>query len=212
VTAADSHLEAWLAAEQRHFPAWRSRRITFAEQRRRRLRDFLPVIGLRVGSDAELDQVFAGYLSCYEAAWTAFDDVDAALGQLHRRGVRVAVLTNGTVEQQHAKLTRVGLAGRVGPVVTAEELTAGKPDPGAYLAVCRRLELPPQDVLHVGDLHDLDVLAPRAAGLRAVHLDRLDQGPHDEQSRITSLRDLDDHLGGAQGGPGSVSRAARDSR
>ena len=30
---------AWFLAEEKHFPAWRSREITFAEQRRRRLHD-----------------------------------------------------------------------------------------------------------------------------------------------------------------------------
>jgi putative hydrolase of the HAD superfamily len=32
----------WRAAEERHLVAWRERRIGFAEQRRRRLREFLP--------------------------------------------------------------------------------------------------------------------------------------------------------------------------
>jgi putative hydrolase of the HAD superfamily len=45
-------------------------------------------------------------------------------------------------------------------------------------------------VLSVGDRHDLDVLPARAAGLQAVHLDRLDAGPTDEPHRIKSLRDL----------------------
>ncbi|WP_209307684.1 hypothetical protein [Geodermatophilus sp. DF01-2] len=48
----------------------------------------------------------------------------------------------------------------------------------------------PAEVLHVGDLYDLGVLAARAAGLHALHLDRQDGGPHDEPCRITTLRDL----------------------
>lgn len=199
VPASPDLVEAWFAAEERHFPAWRTRAISFAEQRRRRLRDFLPLIGHGVGDDDELDAVFAGYLDHYQAAWTAFDDVAETLAVLRGRGLAVAVLTNGTVEQQNAKLTAVGLAGRVGPVVTAEELAAGKPHRDAYLAGCERLRLPPAAVLHVGDRYDLDVLAPRAAGLQAVHLDRRGAGPPEERRRIRSLRDLGSYLSGGAG-------------
>ena len=183
-------LTNWLAAEQRHFPAWRSRQITFAEQRRRRLRDFLPLIGHSVEDDAQLDAVFAGYLAWYEDSWTAFADVDDAVHLVRQSGLRVAVLTNGTVEQQNAKMSRVGLAGRFGPVLTAEGIGAAKPDPRAYRAACQEIGLPASQVLHIGDLHDLDVLAARTAGLHAVHLDRTHDGPKHERERITSLSQL----------------------
>lgn len=66
----------------------------------------------------------------------------------------------------------IGLAGRVGPVLTSTDLGTPKPDSRSYLAGCHRLGLPAHAVLHVGDTYDLDVVAPRAAGLHAVHLDR----------------------------------------
>lgn len=196
VVATDGLADAWFDAEERHFPAWRSRQISFAEQRRRRLRDFLPLIGIDPGDDKDLDAIFAGYLASYEASWTKFTDVDAALNALDDAGLKTAVLTNGTVEQQTAKLKAVGLRGRTGPVFAAEELGAAKPDPSTYLTVCTQLDVHPGAALHVGDLYELDVLAPRAAGLQAVHLDRADRGPHDEEHRITSLDQLSDHLTG----------------
>ncbi|MFJ2298495.1 HAD family hydrolase [Oerskovia paurometabola] len=194
VEPTDELVEAWFAAEERHFSAWSSREIIFAEQRRRRLRDVLPLAGLDLdvdlGSDAELDEVFAGYAACYEASWTAYDDVEPMLAVLQDLPVRLAVLTNGTDEQQHAKLGAVGLVGRLGPVFTAEGLGVAKPDPQSYLLVCAALGVDPRDVLHVGDRYDLDVVAARAAGLRAVHLDRTGQGPFEEPARITSLAGL----------------------
>lgn len=194
VEPTDELVHAWFAAENRHLPAWRSGEISFPEQRRRRLRDFLPMVGIAVGDDERLDQTFAGYLACYQAAWRVFDDVDAALARVRHTGIGMAVLTNGTVEQQNAKIAAVGLTVRVGPVFTAEELGAAKPDPSTYLTVCRRLGVPTAAALHVGDLHDLDVLAPRSVGPRAVHLDRTGTGPPGETQRITSLAELPDHL------------------
>jgi putative hydrolase of the HAD superfamily len=192
--ATEDLVAEWFAAEERHFPAWRARQITFAEQRRRRLRDFLPLLGITPGNDASLDDVFAGYLRRYEASWTKFDDVDAALAALAENGLKTAILSNGTVEQQNAKIAAVGLSGRVGPVFTAEGLGAAKPDPSSYLMVCTHLGIEPDRVLHVGDLYDLDVVAARAARLQALHLDRADRGPHEESQRITSLSELPQRL------------------
>ncbi|RKR92159.1 putative hydrolase of the HAD superfamily [Micromonospora pisi] len=191
VAATDEVIAAWSTAQERHLVAWRERRISFQEQRRRRLRDFLPTIGVPFADDEEqLDRVFGGYLHWYERSWRAFEDAAETLETLARMGLRTAVLTNGTVEQQHAKLARVGLLERVGPVYTAEELGVAKPATGAFLAACQRWGLPAGAVVHVGDRHDLDVVAARAAGLHAVHLDRHNEGSADERLRITSLREL----------------------
>lgn len=181
---------AWFVAEEKHFPAWRSREITFAEQRRRRLRDFLPLIGSLVGDDAELDDVFGGYLRHYEAAWTCFDDAEEALAETSRLPVKTAVLTNGTDEQQLAKLKAIGLERFFSQVFTAEGLGVAKPDLSTYRSVCEGLDVEVGSALHVGDLYALDVAAPREAGLQAVHLDRADAGPLGEPARVRSLREL----------------------
>jgi putative hydrolase of the HAD superfamily len=118
------------------------------------------------GNDAHLDDVFAGYLTCYETTWSAFADVEPAIAALATTTLKTAVLTNGAEEQQHAKLEAIGLQGQLGPVFTAEKLGAAKPDPSTYLTVCAYLGVHPSAALHVGDNHDLDVLAPRAAGLK----------------------------------------------
>lgn len=183
----------WHEAQERHLRAWRERRITFPEQRRRRLRDFLPAVRVPY-AEADLDEIFDGYLSAYQSSYRAFPDVPGALTTLASAGVSVAVLTNGTAEQQNDKLARVGLAGRVGPVFTVEDLGVAKPDPAAFERACERWGLPPSAVLSIGDRHDLDVVPARRAGLRAAHLDRHDRGPLDEPHRLRSLADLPDLL------------------
>ncbi|RJK95486.1 HAD family hydrolase [Vallicoccus soli] len=188
---------AWFAAEERHFAAWREGRCGFQEQRRRRLRDVLPLLGLPVGDDAALDADYEGFLRAYEREWHAYDDVEACLAVLAERGLRLAVLTNGMPEQQNAKIAAVGLAGRLGPVVTAGELGVAKPDPRAFAATCERLGVAPGRALYVGDDHAVDVLGARAAGMRAVHLDRRGLGPADEADRIEGLARLVDHLADA---------------
>jgi putative hydrolase of the HAD superfamily len=190
VTTSADVIRAWFAAEERHFPAWRQGNISFAEQRRRRLRDVLPLLDRPVGDDEELDRIFEDYLRHYESSWKLFDDVVPTLDELATLGVGVAVLSNGLISQQSAKLAALGVTGRVGPLFTAEGLGVAKPNPEAFSRVCNELELAPHRVLHVGDRYDLDVVAARMAGLAAVHLDRYDEGPHQELRRIETLRDL----------------------
>ena len=109
-------------------------------------------------------------------------------------GLRTAVLTNGLREQRNAEVAALGLTGRLGPVVTAEELGVAEPRAAAFTAVCDLLGTAPERTLHVGDDHEADVLGARAAGLRAVHLDRTGTGPAGEAARIASLLELGAHL------------------
>ena len=193
LTATPALEAAWFEAEERWHPAWIAGQLSWQEQRRRRLRDFLPLIGLPVGTDLELDEVFGGYLHAYRASWSGFDDVEAGVATLEQHGLLVAVLTNGAEEQQNAKVAAIGLAGRVGRVFTSEGLGAAKPDPSTYLTVCAHLGMTPAETVFLGDNYQLDVVAPRRAGLRAVYLDRHDAGPYDDD-RITSLNQLDNWL------------------
>ena len=186
---------AWFEVEDRHFDAWRAGLIGFEEQRRRRLRDFLPLLGRAVGTDDELDAVFGGYLGWYERSWQAFADVRPALAALRARGFVLAVLTNGRADQQRAKVRTIGVEEAVSLVLTSEEVGAAKPAPEAFLEACRRLDVEPERVVHVGDRHDLDVVAARAAGLRALHLDRAGLHVEPPEGRVSSLAELPARLG-----------------
>ena len=180
--------ERWDEIAERHLAAWRRREIDFREQRRRRLHDFLPSIGIRY-ADSDLDDIFAGFLREYDVSYRAYDDALDAVAAVREAGLAVAVLTNGSTAQQRGKLARMRLAG-LDPVYTPEELGVAKPNPAAFSDACARWGLAAGEVLSVGDKHDFDVLAARAAGLRAVHLDRSGDGPLDEAYRIRSLKDL----------------------
>jgi putative hydrolase of the HAD superfamily len=192
--ADEALLTEWFALEDRHFVTWETGGIDFVEQRRRRLSDFLPLIAIEPGGPEELDGLFHHYLAHYQQAWTGFEDTQAAVAAVERAGLPAAILTNGRVEMQKAKVEAIGLTGRLGEVFTAEGLGTAKPEAASYLAVCASLGLPPAEVLHIGDRYDLDVVAARAAGLSAVHLDRTGAGPHDEPHRLTSLTQLEKYL------------------
>jgi len=192
VSPTEALVRLWFEAEERHVAAWHRGEVSFWGQRRARLREILLQIGRDdARDDRTLDQLFGDFVTRYEAAWRRFDDVIGALEMVAAAGLRVAVLTNGAELQQHRKLVAVGLAGLVGPMFCCDAIGFAKPDPRAYRHACERLGVARERALHVGDRYDLDVVAARAAGLAAVHLDRNRRGSHLEPSRVVSLANLE---------------------
>jgi putative hydrolase of the HAD superfamily len=124
-------------------------------------------------------------------AWRIFDDVRPALEQLHGRGIRLAVISNWD-ERLRPLLRRLGLAKFFCTVVVSCDLGHPKPSPLIFRAAARALQLPPQAILHVGDSFVMDVQGARAAGFRALLLNRGRTGGRKQS--ICRLTDVLAHL------------------
>ena len=187
----EDHVERWFSLETYHHERFQRREISHVEQRRARIRAFLP--GWDLADDAVADDTFAGYLACYRAAWSAFADAAAALERALGAGLAVGILTNGDQGIQETKVQRTGLASYGVPVYASSSLPAAKPDPRAFRHACADLGADPAGVVMVGDSLRHDVQGARAAGMTGVLIDRLGRyGDHEVRGvdRITSLADL----------------------
>ncbi len=105
--------------------------------------------------------------------WThAVEGTRGVLGALLDDGYRLAVISNadGRVEDV---LVRTELRDRFEFVIDSEVVGVEKPDPAIFLEACRRLELPPEACLYVGDLYPVDYVGATSAGLRGVLIDPL---------------------------------------
>ncbi|WP_102158564.1 HAD family hydrolase [Zhihengliuella halotolerans] len=154
----------WFRLEDLHFERWRAGEISHVEQRRERMRDFLPAVGLPRPADAAADHHFAFFLAAYRATWRAFDDAVPVLTELRAEGVPVGVLTNGTETQQLAKLEVTGLLPLVDVVCTAEGIGVAKPAVRAFEILAARLGVELRELAFIGDHPQHDVGAARAAG------------------------------------------------
>lgn len=169
----------WFATEELQFERWRAGEISFQEQRRERLRSVLPTIGVQPPADsAELDDLFEHYGRAYRSAWRAYPDSVRLLHELRSAGLRVGVLTNGTQEQQLDKLKAIGLIDSLDVVCTSERIGAHKPALNAFRAFADELGVSAEECLFVGDNAEHDVAGARAAGMRALLIDR--RGDHAE--------------------------------
>ncbi|MGH9188882.1 MAG: HAD family hydrolase [Acidimicrobiales bacterium] len=103
----------------------------------------------------------------------AYNEVPDVLGELRRRGVKVAVCSNWDWHIDRA-VTAAGLSGLADVVVTSAQAGARKPHPRIFHHTLDRCGLAPAEVLFVGDTWGPDVAGPLALGMRAAHLRRPD--------------------------------------
>lgn len=94
-----------------------------------------------------------------------------ALVELRRRGVPLALVTNGDASQQREKIERFGLAPFFHVIVIEGEFGAGKPDEAVYRHALDALGAVARDSWMVGDNLEWDVAAPQRLGLSAAWVD-----------------------------------------
>jgi len=94
--------------------------------------------------------------------------VEQTMEELQKRGIQVAVLTNGWDPLQKRKAE---LAGFRGPVVVCSELDERKPSTRAFERLLHALGTQPQETCYVGDDPRDDVAGAQNAGLQAVWID-----------------------------------------
>jgi 2-haloacid dehalogenase len=113
----------------------------------------------------------------------AFADARNALAGLKARGVRIAILSNGSPRMLDAAVTSAGMATLCDAVLSVDAVHRYKPRPEAYALVTERFAIGPGDVVFVSS-NRWDVMGAVAFGFRAVWLNRAllpdeypDQGP-----------------------------------
>ncbi|HXH79945.1 HAD family hydrolase [Nocardioides sp.] len=188
----------WASISEANYERYSRRELTFDEQRRERVREFLNA----EVDDREADELFSGYLIKYEARWVSFDDAVPALGRAKEAGLTVAVLTNGDENHQRMKLQKLGLTDAVDVLVASSMLPAGKPDPRAFSHALEIVGVGADAALMVGDSLEKDVRGALEAGLDAVLLDR--DGAH-SVADVRRIRSLDELIFAAPGGSSILS-------
>ena len=129
------------------------------------------------------------YREAYEAAWRPVPGARALLEALAHAGIRVAVVTNNLVAEQRLKIERLDLGRYIDALITSEEAGIPKPDPAIFRQALDRLRTPARDAVMIGDAWPTDILGARAAGIRAVWLNRL--GSDSPDGAVAELRSLE---------------------
>ena len=94
----------------------------------------------------------------------AYADVPALLDGARARGTTLSVLTNKPEAMSRAILQGLGLLGSFIGLIGGDTLGVRKPDPAGVFELARKVSVPPDRVLLVGD-SPIDLATARAAGV-----------------------------------------------
>jgi len=176
---AEARLGAWLAQHcpriaQRMTPEALRRereRLALAEPHRAHDLTYLRIATLAAQARAHgypesvAEEAFAVFIAARNEV-EVFPDVAPGLARLGAR-YALASLSNG-----NADLERIGLQRVFRVSLNARQIGAAKPALRCFEALSATLALPPAAIAYVGDDPHLDVRAARAAGMRAVWMNR----------------------------------------
>jgi len=105
----------------------------------------------------------------------AFPDAAPALAELRSRGLRLVAVSNWDCSLPDV-LERIGLRGQLDAVVTSAVVGASKPDARIFESALAAAGCAAAEALHVGDSREHDIEGARAAGIRALLIDRAGAG------------------------------------
>ena len=180
VQADEPALGAWTAREleRRHtemldllHPEVLAGRLSIDQAREERFRRLLGAAAAK--ADRERAVTLAQlYRRSYQSGWRAVAGAVELLRSLKAAGVGVAVVTNNLTAEQQAKLVGCGLAQDVDRLITSEDVGVTKPDALMFTTALDALGVAAGEAVVLGDAWNVDIVGARAAGLRAVWLNR----------------------------------------
>ena len=130
------------------------------------------------------DSMAASYMDIQKANIKLFPDTLDTLDHLRHRGIRMAMITNGTSQAQREKIERFGLGLYFEAILVEEEAGFGKPDPRIYEMALSKLGLDSGDAWMVGDNLAWDVAGAQKLGIFAVWNDYRGHGLPEDSTVI----------------------------
>ena len=139
------------------------------------------ILSAQLGREVAVEEMMAAI------RFRAYRDAAPALAELRALGVQLVCVSNWDYSLPDV-LARVGLADELDGVVTSAAVGARKPDPRLFEAALEVAGSAADEALHVGDTPTEDVEGAKAAGIRALLIDR------DGGGDIESLHAIRHHL------------------
>lgn len=135
----------------------------------RALADTLAQYGTGPAPEAVMRRAVEIYFEPEEVCWTAYADARETLRNLRAHGFQLALLSNAT---DHAFIERIarrgGFAEFMDPLLSSAKISVRKPDPRAFQPILDTWQLPPGEIVMVGDAASFDILGAHRAGVRGV--------------------------------------------
>jgi putative hydrolase of the HAD superfamily len=178
-------LEHWAAAFREFIPEIKTERwyplylksgeVTRTEQIRRTL--------LRIGieDDTLAASISKRYMELRDQHLTLFPDAKEVLDALKPK-YPLGLITNGPADIQRMEVAKLGIESYFDNIFIEGEMLVGKPAPEVFARAARAVNLPPENIMFVGNSYDHDVRPAIAAGWTAVWIRRPSDVPPSTRS------------------------------
>ncbi|WP_404332528.1 HAD family hydrolase [Mesobacillus maritimus] len=123
---------------------------------------------------------------------TLFPEVPMLLKELTKLGIEIGLITNGPTEHQRLKIQQLGLDEHFSEnrIFISDQVGKAKPNPYIFEVAAREINLPPEELLYVGDSWENDVVGPMMAGWKAVWFNHRGKQPLTEHKPVTEIKAL----------------------
>ena len=144
----------------------------------------------RFNLDTPVNQLVEAYRSQIVALTEEVPGATACLRAIRNMGHGLAIVTNGSSGQQHAKIDRLGFRDLVDAVVVSGDLPFAKPDPRIFDEASRATGLPLAGGWMIGDSAVNDCVGADALGMKAAWLARGRAWPAEHEPPTVVLHQL----------------------
>ncbi|MBW2970466.1 HAD family hydrolase [Candidatus Woesearchaeota archaeon] len=122
-----------------------------------------------------------------------YDDVYDVLDELHKK-YRLIIISNAEEKFLNIKLEAEKLKKYFDCIFSApSHFGIARKNKAAFLEIIKKLKLKPEEIVHVGDDHELDYLVPSELSMHAFHLIR---GSKRKGKHISTLHELPEKIKG----------------
>jgi putative hydrolase of the HAD superfamily len=141
---------------------------------------------------ASAESLLRDYRAGFPSACLLFPDAAQTLLSLRASGLKLGLITNGSLRMQSRKLECLALSPMFDTILISDAEGVSKPDRQIFDRALERLNTNPPRALFVGDHPEVDVAGARAAGMRAVW--RRDRGVPRRVEADAVIEELSDLL------------------
>jgi putative hydrolase of the HAD superfamily len=114
------------------------------------------------------DTLLNDYRAGFPNACLLFPDAVRTLSCLRTSGLKLGLITNGSIRMQSRKLQSLALAPMFDTILISAAEGISKPQPQIFHRALERLNTSPARSVFVGDHPEIDVAGARAAGMQAI--------------------------------------------
>jgi putative hydrolase of the HAD superfamily len=114
------------------------------------------------------ENLLSDYRVGFPSACLLFPDAAQTLAALRASGLKLGLITNGSVRMQSRKLECLALSSAFETILISDAEGISKPDTEIFYRASERLHVDPVRAVFVGDHPEVDVAGARAAGMFAI--------------------------------------------